>query len=81
MAFELLNEVTEYRMAEAWNRISTETIKLIHDIVPEKTIIIGGIYNSSIVGLTLLPKPVDDNVEQAGYRLCLVTSGLSTSVR
>ncbi|MBO4616838.1 MAG: cellulase family glycosylhydrolase [Lachnospiraceae bacterium] len=62
MAFELLNEVTEYRMAEAWNRISTETIKMIHDIVPEKTIIIGGIYNSSIVGLTLLPKPVDDNV-------------------
>lgn len=62
MAFELLNEVTEYRMAEEWNRISTETIKLIHEVVPEKTIIIGGIYNSSIVGLTLLPKPVDDHV-------------------
>ena len=62
MAFELLNEVTEYRMAEPWNRISTETIKLIHEKVPEKTIIIGGIYNSSIVGLTLLPEPVDENV-------------------
>lgn len=62
MAFELLNEVTELRMAETWNRISTETIKMIHEVVPEKTIIIGGIYNSSIFGLTLLPKPVDDNV-------------------
>lgn len=62
VAFELLNEVTELRMAEPWNRISTETIKMIHKIVPEKTIIIGGVYNSSIFGLSLLPKPVDENV-------------------
>lgn len=62
VAFELLNEVTELRMAETWNRISTETIKLIHEICPEKTIIIGGVFNSSLFGITLLPKPVDDHV-------------------
>lgn len=62
MAFELLNEVTELRMAETWNRISTETIKMIHEVVPDKAILIGGVYNSSIFGLTLLPKPVDKNV-------------------
>lgn len=62
MAFELLNEVTRLDMAETWNEISTETIKMIHAVCPEKTIIIGGVYNSSIYGLTLLPKPVDKNV-------------------
>ncbi len=62
LAFELLNEVTEERFAEPWNRISTETIRKIHEVAPEKTVIIGGIYNSSIYGLTLLPKPVDDHV-------------------
>ena len=62
VAFELLNEVTERRFAETWNRISAETIKMIHAVEPEKTIIIGGIYNSSLYGVTLLDKPVDDHV-------------------
>lgn len=62
IAFELLNEVTEPRFADSWNEISTRTIKMIHEIAPQKTVIIGGIYNSSIFGLTMLPPPVDDNV-------------------
>lgn len=62
IAFELLNEVTEERFADAWNEISTATIKMIHEVAPQKTVIIGGIYNSSIFGLTKLPPPVDDNV-------------------
>ena len=60
--FELLNEVTEARFAQPWNEISTRVIKAIHEIKPDMTIIIGGIFNSSIHGLTLLPKPVDDHV-------------------
>lgn len=62
MAFELLNEVTERQFAEPWNRIAKETIEMIHAIVPEKTIIIGGIFNGSIFGITLLEKPADENV-------------------
>lgn len=62
IAFELLNEVTEMRFAEPWNEISTRTIKAIHEVEPEKIVIIGGIYNSSIEGLRHLPKPVDDYV-------------------
>lgn len=62
VAFELLNEVTSAEFAEPWNKIAKETIAMIHAIVPEKTIIIGGIFNGSIYGLTLLEKPADDNV-------------------
>jgi len=62
VVFELLNEVTEARFANPWNEISTKVIKAIHDIEPEKVVMIGGIYNSSIYGLTLLPKPVDKRV-------------------
>jgi len=60
--FELLNEITEARFTEPWNEISTRTIKAIHEVKPNMVIIIGGIYNSSLYGLTLLPKPVDDHV-------------------
>lgn len=62
VAFELLNEVTNREFAEPWNKIAKETIELIHSVEPEKPIIIGGIYNGSIYGLTLLEKPVDENV-------------------
>lgn len=62
IVFELLNEVTEERFAEPWNEISTKAIKMIHEVEPEKVVMIGGIYNSSIYGLTKLPKPVDENV-------------------
>lgn len=62
IAFELLNEVTEARFADVWNEISAKTIKMIHKEAPQKTVIIGGIFNSSIYGLTKLPAPVDDNV-------------------
>lgn len=62
MAFELLNEVTEARFAEPWNKILADTIRMIHAVVPEKTIIVGGIYNSSIYGLSLMEAPADEHV-------------------
>ncbi len=62
VAFELLNEVTEERFADPWNEISTKAVKMIHEKAPQKTIVIGGIFNNSIFGLTKLPKPVDGNV-------------------
>lgn len=62
IAFELLNEVTEERFAQPWNEISSRTIKAIREIDTKATIIIGGIYNSSIFGLTLMEKPTDPNV-------------------
>lgn len=62
MLFELLNEVTEARFATVWNRISKETIEEIRQLAPTKPIIIGGIYNSSIYGLTLMDAPLDEYV-------------------
>lgn len=62
IAFELLNEVTDAAMAEPWNKISAETIAAIRTLAPKKKIIIGGIYNSSIYGLTLLTQPADENI-------------------
>lgn len=62
IVFELLNEVTAYEFAKPWNRIAARTIAAIREIAKETKILIGGIYNSSIFGLTLLDKPYDDNI-------------------
>lgn len=62
IAFELLNEVTERRFAESWNEISDRTIKAIRAINKDVKIIVGGIFNSSIYGLTLLNAPQDENI-------------------
>lgn len=59
---ELLNEVTAAETALIWNRIADRTIKAIRAISKDVRIMIGGIFNGSIYGLTLLEKPADDNV-------------------
>lgn len=60
--FELLNEVTEPQMAKPWNAIIKKVVPMIREYAPDKKIIAGGIYNSSIVGLTLMDEPVDKNM-------------------
>ncbi len=62
VAFELLNEVTERRYAELWNRIAARTIAEIRRVAPDNFILIGGIFQNSIFGLTLLDKPCDDRI-------------------
>ncbi len=62
VAFELLNEVTARETAEKWNQIAARTIRAIRAINKDVKIIIGGIYNSSIEGLTLLEAPTDENI-------------------
>ncbi|MBP3542054.1 MAG: cellulase family glycosylhydrolase [Clostridia bacterium] len=62
VVFELLNEVTAREFAEPWNRIAKRTMAAIREIATETKILIGGIFNSSIFGLTLLEAPFDENV-------------------
>lgn len=62
VAFELLNEVTEEKYAMIWNGIAARTIREIRRFAPDNFILIGGISNNSIFGLTLLDKPCDDNI-------------------
>lgn len=62
VAFELLNEITERRYAEIWNRIAARTISAIRGYAPENYILIGGIFQNSVFGLTLLDKPCDEHI-------------------
>lgn len=62
VVFELLNEVTDIKFAQKWNEIAARTITEIRRLAPDTRIMYGGIRNNSIYGLTLLDKPVDDNV-------------------
>ena len=61
VCFELLNEVTSKEFADPWNRIATRTIKAIRAKDKDIRIVVGGIFNDSIYGLTLLDVPVDKN--------------------
>lgn len=62
VAFELLNEITERKYAIIWNGIAARTIRKIRRYAPDNYILIGGIYQNSIFGLTLLSKPCDDKI-------------------
>ncbi len=62
IAFELLNEVTDKKYAEIWNSIAKRAIEEIRQYAPKNYILIGGIYNNSILGLKLLDKPYDDRI-------------------
>ncbi len=62
VAFELLNEITERSYAEIWNKIAARTISEIRKFAPDNFVLIGGIYQNSIFGLTLLDKPCDDHI-------------------
>lgn len=62
VVFELLNEVTDEAVAQKWNRIAERTIGEIRKLNNDVRIIIGGIFNDSIYGLTLLEKPQYDNI-------------------
>lgn len=62
VAFELLNEITEQRYAMIWNGIAARTIREIRRFAPDNYILIGGIFNNSIFGLTLLDKPCDEKI-------------------
>lgn len=62
VAFELLNEITEQRFAQIWNRIAARALNEIRKYTPKTFVLIGGIYQNSIFGLTLLDKPCDDYV-------------------
>lgn len=62
VSFELLNEITERRFAVLWNRIAARTVSEIRRYAPDNFVLIGGIFQNSIFGLTLLDKPCDEHI-------------------
>ena len=62
MAFELLNEVVSPDVAVQWNGIVKNTILVIREFAPEIKIIVGGVCNNSVMKVTLLDPPMDENI-------------------
>ena len=92
VAFELLNEVTEPRFSETWNRIARKAIEAIRAICPDVKILIGGYHNCAIDSIYELDLPYDENViynfhcydpmvftHQAAYWVPVMTEDFSLS--
>ena len=62
MVFELLNEVTEQRFIDTWNRIAGETIRRIRAIAPDVLVLVGSYWNNSAESVKDLAAPADDRV-------------------
>lgn len=60
VAFELLNEVTEQRFSDSWNRIAGNAIDAIRKVSPTIKILVGGYWNNSAVAMKDLVVPADD---------------------
>lgn len=62
LAFELLNEVTDYEYKDRWNAIASECIKRIRKIVPTIKILVGGYYNNAVSAVKDINVPIDNNI-------------------
>ncbi len=62
VAFEPLNEVVLRDVADAWNRVASDYVRLMRTIVPEARLVIGGVCYSSVTSVPLLDIPLDDGI-------------------
>lgn len=62
LAFELLNEVVDYEVKDAWNDLAEETIKVVRINAPDTWILIGGPFNNSVTTVKDLRPPYDDKI-------------------
>ena len=62
VAFEPLNEVVLYEVADAWNGIVTKFIKMVRELAPKSYIVVGGVCYNSITTVHLLDIPLDDRI-------------------
>ncbi len=62
LAFELLNEVTEQKFSDTWNKIASNTMAVIRRYSPTIKILVGGYWHNSAVALKDINVPKDDNL-------------------
>jgi len=62
VAFEPLNEVVLFEVADAWNGIVARYIEMMRKIAPESYIIIGGVCYNNVTSVPLLDFPLDDKI-------------------
>lgn len=62
LAFELLNEIVEPSVADAWNKVALKTIDEIRAIAPDTWIIFGGTMYNSVMSVPLMAIPRQEKV-------------------
>lgn len=62
VAFELLNEITDQKFIDVWNRVSHECIRRIRVYAPDTLILVGSYWNNSPEAVKDLAAPFDDRV-------------------
>lgn len=62
IAFELLNEVTDDKFIDVWNRVVKECITRIRKDAPDTIILVGSYWNNHASAVKALDKPFDDKV-------------------
>ena len=62
VAFEPLNEVVLREVADAWNKVAGNYIRLMRRIVPDSFIVVGGVCYNNVTSVPLLDIPVDEHI-------------------
>ena len=62
VAFEPLNEIVLYDVAEAWNDLAGRYIELMRSIIPDCRLVIGGVCYNSVLTVPLLRLPTTERI-------------------
>ena len=62
IAFELLNEVTDDKYIEVWNKVIKNCISIIRKYAPDTIILVGSYWNNHASAVKALESPYDDKV-------------------
>lgn len=62
IAFEPLNEIVLYDVAQAWNDLAGRYIELMRTIIPDCRLVIGGVCYNSVLTVPLLDLPTTEGI-------------------
>ena len=62
VAFEPLNEIVLYDVADAWNDLAGRYIELMRSIIPDCRLVIGGVCYNSVLTVPLLKLPTTEGI-------------------
>ena len=62
LSFELLNEITDKKYCDVWNKTAEKAIRIIREYAPDIHILVGGYYNNSVEAVKDLLEPYDDKI-------------------
>ena len=62
IAFDLLNEVVSPDVAQKWNSIAAQAVRIIREYAPNTWLLIGGVEYNHVTSVPLLDPPADDHI-------------------